>query len=881
MKRLVKFVLAPTVCFVAASSFAFGQDLDGEPICDTGLYEIRADYAGARVNACRVFNPRGVILTIEPEDPPPINPSPWYGFHLRPKNAGEQGTIVVTLRYTASRHRYWPKVSSDGVNWTRLPEPNWLAHEDGRATLELKPGPEGLYVSAQENLGLDFYASWRTATAERHEGLEWRSIGQSEGGREIIAAQTEPDAPDYLLLIGRQHPPEAPGALMYTAFVERLLRDRERACANPGSVKCDFYRQHNLVLIPNLNPDGVAGGHWRHNQRGTDLNRDWGSFRQSETQAVERLLDELNGSGKQMNLMLDFHGTWRNLFYVQSPDDVTDPPAFAPRWLRLARASGSAYDFEEAPRPVSETTNAKNYFYRRYSVPSITVETGDDTDREEIAATARVLADAMVTVLGGQNGPLGRRRGGSCPDFFCYLVEANKASLVMLREEGLINRRQGEKIAGGIVQLNAEQQAPGAARTANYLNFEQRLIELVDQSVSNLHLGRSRQDLHGVVRRMLVRDRWLALMNGALDARAAVLALAEQEAQTPIPAYTHGVQAQPTTLGHYLLAFSASLERDAERFRQGYARMNQSPLGSAALGTSGFQLNRVRLADLLGFAAPVENSYDANLVSSGDLRRELGNILALSAIPIGQLVENLHTQYHNPRPWILLDQSAVSISTIMPQKRNPRPLDRVRTQASLVLGGAQTQMLLAHNTNTGMHDYRTREPILLLADNAELMYQRHTQLIGLLRVDRKRALEELQRGFSTMTEVADMLVREAGLPFRDAHHYASALTDYGRSNQRQAGSLTDEELQDIYRQAMGERLPVPVEKVRRAMDPAAMLSQRKGLGGPQAQEVSRMLRAHQDSLAEDQAWLGDANEHLLNASLGLHMAFSELVPSAE
>ena len=97
----------------------------------------------------------------------------------------------------------------------------------------------------------------------------------------------------------------------------------------------------------------------------------------------------------------------------------------------------------------------------------------------------------MVTVLGGQNGPLGRRRGASCPDFFCYLAEANKASLVMLREEGLVNRRQAEKIAGGIVELNAEQQAPGAARTANYLNFEQRLIELADQSVSNLHLGRS------------------------------------------------------------------------------------------------------------------------------------------------------------------------------------------------------------------------------------------------------------------------------------------------------------------------------------------------------------------------------------------------------
>ena len=118
--------------------------------------------------------------------------------------------------------------------------------------------------------------------------------------------------------------------------------------------------------------------------------------------------------------------------------------------------------------------------------------------------------------------------------------------------------------------------------------YEERLIELADEEVANIHLGRSRQDLHGVVRRMLIRDQWLALADGALRARAALLRLAEQEATTPIPAYTHGVQAQPTTLGHYLLAFSASLERDLQRFREGYARMNRSPLGAAALGTSGF-----------------------------------------------------------------------------------------------------------------------------------------------------------------------------------------------------------------------------------------------------------------------------------------------------
>ena len=866
---------------LAAPPLATAQDAASELPCDTGLYEVSADYEGARANACRVFNPRGVILTIEPEDPPPINPSPWFGFHVRAKSATEQGSVAVTLRYTASRHRYAPRTSVDGREWTPLPERHWLAHEDGRVTMELQPGAGGLYVSAQENLGLDFYGEWRRSTAERFEGLEWRSIGESRAGRPIFSAETAPGAPRYLLFIGRQHPPEVPGALMFKAFAERLLKDRSGACDDPHSAKCAFYSGHSLVFVPNLNPDGVALGHWRHNLDGTDLNRDWGTFAQPETRAVRDLVDSLQRSGSTIAVMLDFHATWRNVFYVPTLRDATRPPAFATRWLRLARTGGSAYSFERAPRPSEETAIAKNYFYRRFGVPAITVETGDDTPRDEIASGARVLADALVTVLGGENGPLGRRRGALCPDFFCYMAEANKASLVMLREVGLVNRTQAEKIAGAMLQLHAEQEAEGAKRTANYLPYEERLIELADEEVANLHLGRSRQDLHGVVRRMLIRDQWLALADSALLARAALLRLAEQEAATAIPAYTHGVQAQPTTLGHYLLAFSANLERDLQRFREGFARMNQSPLGAAALGTSGFALKRERLAELLGFAAPVENSYDANLISSGDLRRELANILALSAIPIGQLVENLHTQYHNPRPWILLDESSVAISTIMPQKRNPRPLDRVRSQASEVLGGAQTQMLLAHNTNTGMHDYRDIAPIMELAEDAALMYRRFTRLIGLLRIDRERALEELRRGFSTMTEVADMLVREAGLPFRTAHRFASALTDYGRANRLRPEALSDEELEVIFRETMGGRLPVPVEKLRRAMDPVAMLADRRGPGGPQTGEVRRMLNGHRESLAQDRAWLGRTNEDLLEASLELHEAFAALAHSSE
>ena len=214
----------------------------------------------------------------------------------------------------------------------------------------------------------------------------------------------------------------------------------------------------------------------------------------------------------------------------------------------------------------------------------------------------------------------------------------------------------------------------------------------------------------------------------------------------------------------------------------------------------------------------------------------------------------------------------------MPQKRNPRPLDRVRSQASRVLGEAQTQMLLAHNLNTGMHDYRDFAPMAALSAQAELMYRRHAELIGLLRIDRERALEELRRGYSTMTELADVLVREAGLPFRAAHRYASALTDYARAHSRRAGELSDKELNDTYRAVMGERLPIAPGAVRQALDPIALLEARKGQGGPQSAEVQRMLREQRAAMEADRVWLEQANEALLSAWLERHRAFAALAP---
>ena len=344
-------------------------------------------------------------------------------------------------------------------------------------------------------------------------------------------------------------------------------------------------------------------------------------------------------------------------------------------------------------------------------------------------------------------------------DAFDYLAEANKASLVMLVETGLVSHAQGGEIARAVARIIDEQGREGARRSANYLDFEQRLIELGGEEASRIHIGRSRQDLHGTARRMQVRAAVLSSLTAMLGARQALLDLAAANPDIAIPAYTHGVQAQPTSLGHYLLAFASAFERDTDRLLALWPRVNRSPLGAGPLGTSAFPLDRERLAELLGFLGPIENAFDANFIASMDAKVELANALALSAVHVAQFVENLHTQYHDPAPWFLLGDGETSISTSMPQKRNPRPLDRIRTDATAVVGGAHLVLLYAHNTNTGMHDYRPTGPVLEVVEHAMSMYTRYARVVGGLRIDRARALKDLGDEYATMTEVADTLVR--------------------------------------------------------------------------------------------------------------------------
>ena len=462
-------------------------------------------------------------------------------------------------------------------------------------------------------------------------------------------------------------------------------------------------------------------------------------------------------------------------------------------------------------------------------------------------------------------------------DDFDHLVEINQASLVMLVEEQLLDRDLARQIASAILQIAEEQSRAGSPRSSNYLDFEKRLVEIVGPEGSRLHTGRSRQDIGSTSRRMALREATLDVYGELLTVRARLLAMAAEHQETIIPAYTHGVQAQPTSLAHYLLAFDAAFSRDLDRLEAAFAGLNRSPLGAAALGTSGFPINRQRLSELLAFDEPVENSFDANFVASVDSKLDLVNALSTSAIVVGQFIENLHTQYQDPSPWFVFPDEETDVSSIMPQKRNPRRLDAVRLNASMVVSAAHGVAINAHNVTSGMNDYRPATQSLIAADTAIAMYRELAGVLEHIQVDKERALAEVNADYSAMTEVADVLMREGNVPFRTAHHFASELTSYGKEHGQTPAELGPEVFERVYRESIGEELPLPVERIRTAIDAAAIVSGRKGLGGTQALEVRRMLERQQDHLTERQQWQTEKVSAIAESRAKLHEKSSALI----
>ncbi|MFF7632351.1 lyase family protein [Kitasatospora sp. NPDC008050] len=467
-------------------------------------------------------------------------------------------------------------------------------------------------------------------------------------------------------------------------------------------------------------------------------------------------------------------------------------------------------------------------------------------------------------------------------DTFYWLCELDKASTVMTVEEGIAPREVGARTAAAIVKVLADAEAPGAERPTDYLQVEPLVRRLVGPDSSRIHSGRSRQDMLPTVYRLLLRDR-LVLVHRALgELRAGLLARAEQYGTAIVPAYTNGVQAQPTTFGHLLLGYEATLRRSADRLAAAYPRLNACPLGAAALATSSFPVDRERLAELLGFDEPVSNSFDAAQLSPIDVGFEVASAAMAMALSIGTFIQDVHAQYHHARPWITLDNTdLLSPSTLMPQKRNPVALNRARLLASEVIGDGVSTALAAHNVCSGLTDYKRAEAQRTLDRTLALLAEVNAIVAG-LRLDEQAGLAEVRSDYSTTSELANVLQRDADVPFHVGHRFASALVTYGRGAQLTVERLDFAEALRLYREIAGEfsgvsaELPMTEEEFRAALDPVSMVASYRGLGGPQPAEFQRMLAAAQEALRVDTGWLDAVAGRLGAAKDAMEASFAAL-----
>ena len=352
---------------------------------EEGVY-MTNDFAGSRLIEPERTGVGTYTATITPENAP-INNSAWYAF--KAWATGEQD-IELTLRYVDGTHRYWPKVSRDGASWTPLDSSAVVVTDDkAQATLSLTVGPDTVWVAGQELVTNAVMDAWQFGLSSEKSFIKTTTIGTSRAGRALylldIAETESPEA--YVLVIGRQHPPEIPGALALMPFVETLSADTELARA--------FRQRFAVWVVPVVNPDGVAEGHWRHNLGGIDLNRDWHSFNQPETRAVRDRFLQLKEAGTPVLAAFDFHSTQYDVMYTLDRELHTIPPGFTDAWLAAIEAKVPGYVIRDEPFGLGSPVS-KNWFYETFQTPSVTYEVGDNTDRALLREVAIAAAESVM-----------------------------------------------------------------------------------------------------------------------------------------------------------------------------------------------------------------------------------------------------------------------------------------------------------------------------------------------------------------------------------------------------------------------------------------------------------------------------------------------------
>ncbi|GAB4575394.1 MAG: argininosuccinate lyase [Anaerolineae bacterium] len=461
------------------------------------------------------------------------------------------------------------------------------------------------------------------------------------------------------------------------------------------------------------------------------------------------------------------------------------------------------------------------------------------------------------------------------------MLAANRAHVVMLHHCGIITQENAQALLGALAEverLGIENLGYESGVEDLFFTIERKLIEIAGQDYGgNLQLARSRNDLGYALTRLALRPRLLATMQHLLQFREALLRLAEQHTETIMPGYTHTQPAQPTTLAHYLAGMLAVLERDFRRVRFAYDTNNQSPLGAAALTGTGFPIDRALSAELLGFSGVMQSTYDS--IGASDNLTDTALALTSLGINLSRFTRDMLFWATRESGAIRIDDSFIQISSIMPQKRNPVVLEHLRARLSRMVSYANGVVLQCHNIPFGDTQDIEDEifpPLFGSLETASEALSLYTVVIDTLQVNVAHLAQRAAEGFTTVTELADTLVREAGLPFRQAHHMVSNMISHALTHQLGPDDLGVDLLNRIARETLGMEIRLPEDSFRRALDPVAFVRARKTLGGA-APEATRQILAQQSAaLQADRDWmnveedrLGAAASRLTEATLAI------------
>lgn len=423
-------------------------------------------------------------------------------------------------------------------------------------------------------------------------------------------------------------------------------------------------------------------------------------------------------------------------------------------------------------------------------------------------------------------------------------LAGSRAHCRMLIQQGIVSSADGEAILNGLDQVQAEIEAgtfPFRDQFEDiHMNVEARLSELIGEPSGRLHTARSRNDQVATDFRLWVRDACDRTVAQLQALQSVLLDRAEQHAGDLMPGFTHLQTAQPVTLGHHLMAYVEMFGRDAGRFADARTRMNESPLGAAALAGSPFPIDRQMTAAELGFDRPMGNSLDA--VSDRDFALESLAAASICAGHLSRFAEEIVVWMTPMFGFASLPDDLTTGSSIMPQKRNPDAAELVRAKTGRIMGGfvALSTVIKGLPLAYSKDMQEDKPPVFEAFDALDLALNAMTAMVRALRPDTGRMAAAAGAGFSTATDLADWLVRELNLPFRRAHHVTGAAVKRAEALGVGLADLSLAELQSLE--------PGVTEAVYKVLSPEASCASRQSFGGTAPDQVRARIASWRERL---------------------------------